>query len=650
MPPVICDNPNFVSNYKVQDLKDLLELNSSSYMPTLINDDIILEGNVISSDIQGNFYKRLSIQNKEEGKGFQVELDARDLYIKFPLGQKVLIRANKLFANLNSGVLKIGQIFQYKQNSIVGRIPETLIDDFVFLICYEISLIEPKIFSSIADLMKDEYINTLITLENIQFKELELEKNYAEEDDSGDRKLQDSLGNEIMLRSSNFANFAHDSLPKGSGKITAILGKFIDHYQLYVRDLSDVEMNKDRFVVVEPPSTSVQFASGSTIANEETDATYSLEMNIQNPSDNNTTRVDVVLYTGDPSDIDSYETQTVVFPAGSSKNEIVEITITDDELVENDEDLVFHLKNISGGNNAIIGQNDSFTLKIQSGDTPVVEPPSTSVQFASGSTIANEETDATYSLEINIQNPSDNNTTRIDVVLYTGDPSDIDSYETQTVVFPAGSSKNEIVEITITDDELVENDEDLVFHLKNISGGNNAIIGQNDSFTLKIQSGDMLRDEQIQINEFHYDNDGGDKNEFVEIRIDGNKASQPSNLNAFSVSLYNGKDGKKYRTIKLNKLSKTCDDKHCYYVWETTPIQNGPDGIAIFGPSIKKFLSYEGSFTAIDGIVSGMISTDIGVSELKSTALGSSLQIDPTDNNWKLSTQNTKGEANRIIP
>ena len=403
-PPVVCNHPDFVSNSSIH---DLLEMNLFKFMPTLITDDIILEGHVISSDRQGNFFKTLSIQNKEEGRGFQIELDVNDLYIQFPVGQKVFVRAKNLFISDKAGVLKIGHTFKAKEIVRVGRIQETLVDEFVFRTCDDISLVKPLVFNNILNVIsKDEYLNTLITLENVQFLESEMGKNYAEKDKSGDRILEDSSGNKIILRTSNFAAFAHDSLPKGSGKITAVLGKFRDNCQLYIRDLEDVKMNNSRFVV-----------------------------------------------------------------------------------------------------------------------------------------------------------------------------------------------KHSAL--------------------------------------------------QICINEFHYDDDGRDENEFVEIRISGNEASQPTNLESFTIALYNGEDGKEYRMTTLDRLSKACDDKYCYYVWETS-IQNGPDGIAIAGPSIKEFLSYEDSFTAKNSIVNGMISTDIGVFE-DGTDLGGSLQIDPTtEGDWKLSAQNTKKQANRI--
>ena len=521
-PPIVCNDTELVSNSSVQ---GLLEMNLSNFVPTLITQDIVVQGRVISSDRQGNFFKTLSIQNKKEGRGFQIELDVNDLYIKFPIGQKVLLRAKNLFISKQSGVLKLGHTYQDNGRVRVGRIQQTLVDKFVFRACDDVSLVEPKAFRVISDVMKDEYLNTLITLEKVQFARPEKGKNYAEEDRAGNRILEDSSGRQIILRTSSFATFADESPPEGSGKITAVLGKFLDDYQLYIRSLDDIQMNDNRFVIAPAPATSVQFVSASATVIEETSATYHLGLAITNPSVNNATRVYVALSIGDPSDINSFARQAVRFPANSFKSQMIEIDITDDELAEKDEEFIFQLENISGGNDATIGQNSSFTLTIRSLDT--------------------------------------------------------------------------------------------------------------------------VQDLSIQINEFHYDNTGRDKNEFVEIRIGGNKDSQPANLDDFTVALYNGENGEQYRTKTLDKLIRTCDYNHCYYLWET-PIQNGPDGLAISGPSVEEFLSYKGVFDATGGIVSGVRSTDIGVIENGETPLGASLQIDPRDGKWKLSAKNTKGQENII--
>ena len=79
-------------------------------------------------------------------------------------------------------------------------------------------------------------------------------------------------------------------------------------------------------------------------------------------------------------------------------------------------------------------------------------------------------------------------------------------------------------------------------------------------------------------------------------------------------------------------------------------IQNGsPDGIALgYDGSLIQFLSYEGTFTAIDGIANGVLSSDIGVSEDgNQTGMSLGLRTD-IPNTWDLLIAQTPGQINAI--
>ena len=79
--------------------------------------------------------------------------------------------------------------------------------------------------------------------------------------------------------------------------------------------------------------------------------------------------MDVALTTGDAADVNGYTTQTVTFPAGSSANESVTITITDDLLCEGPETVTFTAQNIAGGQGtAFIGAQATTVLSIADND------------------------------------------------------------------------------------------------------------------------------------------------------------------------------------------------------------------------------------------------------------------------------------------
>ncbi len=162
----------------------------------------------------------------------------------------------------------------------------------------------------------------------------------------------------------------------------------------------------------------------------------------------------------------------------------------------------------------------------------------------------------------------------------------------------------------------------------------------------------------IFINEIHYDNASGDVNEGFEIA-----GPAGTNLSGYSVVFYNGSSSQ-LKVYSTNNLSGTIPNQqnNLGTLWfAKSGIQNGnPDGLALIdtdGTTVIQFLSYGGSFTAVDGPASGMTSTDIGVSESGSTPVGYSLQLQGmgtqyTDFTWSTPIAATEGLQNtsQILP
>ncbi|MFZ2322124.1 MAG: T9SS type A sorting domain-containing protein [Ignavibacteriaceae bacterium] len=140
----------------------------------------------------------------------------------------------------------------------------------------------------------------------------------------------------------------------------------------------------------------------------------------------------------------------------------------------------------------------------------------------------------------------------------------------------------------------------------------------------------LLLAQNAWINEIHYDNDGADVDEFVEVILQN---SETYTLSDFSIVLYNGSGGASYDTKTLDQFTfgttDPTDNSFSYYYLLIPGIQNGaPDGISLaYSGSVIQFLSYEGSFAATDGVANGITSQDIGVSETGTTPIGSSIGL-----------------------
>ncbi|MCP4285047.1 MAG: VPLPA-CTERM sorting domain-containing protein [Gammaproteobacteria bacterium] len=126
------------------------------------------------------------------------------------------------------------------------------------------------------------------------------------------------------------------------------------------------------------------------------------------------------------------------------------------------------------------------------------------------------------------------------------------------------------------------------------------------------------------LNEIHYDNEGGDTNEGVEI-------AGPSGLDLsdWQLLLYNGSRGNIYGTHELSGTLPEMTEGFGLLAFATPGLQNGPDGFALVNDlnEVVQFLSYEASFTATEGAASGLSSELIGAEESSSTSLSYSLQL-----------------------
>ncbi|MEX1023666.1 MAG: endonuclease [Planctomycetota bacterium] len=151
------------------------------------------------------------------------------------------------------------------------------------------------------------------------------------------------------------------------------------------------------------------------------------------------------------------------------------------------------------------------------------------------------------------------------------------------------------------------------------------------------------------INELHYDNAGTDVDEAVEVA-----GTAGASLVGWQLVAYNGSVGTAYQTLNLAGTLPDLGGCRGAMSFPFANLQNGaPDGIALVDEAgvTVEFLSYEGSFTAVDGPAAGMTSVDIVVEENSSTAVGTSLQLTGTgseraDFTWSASAAATPGALN----
>ena len=252
VPKLICNQPDLVVNKTVGDVHATAGAIVSQY----VYDDVI-EAYVVSTDEYGNFFKSISFQTLATATtpaiGFSVPLDATNTYVDFRFGNKVYVKLKDQYTDINYGSLQIGGIYVNSYNEgAVGRLSQTEYKNVLHASCTTLTedqLVRPI---SIPDLLNDSNLNTLVELSEVQFSEDAIGRHYFEETNNvggaTNWNLIDKKGNQVIFRTSSYADFSGKLVPNGSGKVRGILTKFASDYQLLARSESDVMISGERAI------------------------------------------------------------------------------------------------------------------------------------------------------------------------------------------------------------------------------------------------------------------------------------------------------------------------------------------------------------------------------------------------------------------
>src|SRR5690606_26626154 len=216
------------------------------------DEDLYIEGYVVSSDQSGNFFEELIIQNKTDANnpdedprlGMRLDINVGSLSDTYEFGRKVYVKLGGLSIGESNGVLTLGkgedqsleQIQEFEYRSIVIRTSE-------------VATITPKIVSLLELTETDE--NTLIQLNNMQVKGSELPLTYAGEgidEYDGFRTLENCDTNlSILLQTSTFANFKSLQVPQKRGSMTCVFTRdFGDEFNvLVINSITDIQFTDE---------------------------------------------------------------------------------------------------------------------------------------------------------------------------------------------------------------------------------------------------------------------------------------------------------------------------------------------------------------------------------------------------------------------
>lgn len=252
VPKLVCSQPDLTVNRTVAEVHD----NANAIVTQYLFDDII-EAYVVSSDESGNFFKTISFQTLATAStpaiGFSVPVDASNLYIDYRIGNKVYLKLKDQYTDVSYGGVRIGSIYVNSYNEGgVGRLSQNDYKNVLHASCTTLGedLLVRRL--TIPDLVSDANINTLVELSDVQFTEAAIGRHYFEATNNvggaTNWSLIDKFGNQVLFRTSSYADFAQSMVPGGNGKVRGVLTKFGSDYQLLARSEKDVVMTAPRIV------------------------------------------------------------------------------------------------------------------------------------------------------------------------------------------------------------------------------------------------------------------------------------------------------------------------------------------------------------------------------------------------------------------
>ena len=244
--PPIVGEPDIVANITIKDVK----ARYTSGAPVAITDDAVIEGVVSCDDKSGNYYQQIAIQDATGG--VLLRLAGNNLFNNYPVGRKVFVKLKGLYLGQYSGTLQFGGGVDspYINQGGVTLLAVNLQDQHLIKGALNQPIV-PQIvnISQLTTNIQDKYVSTVIKLEGFQFSSGELGKNYADDNQSGNRIIEGCASpstNKITLRTSNYCNFATLRVAQGNGDIIGVYSFFGSTKQFTIRDTTDVKFYGSR--------------------------------------------------------------------------------------------------------------------------------------------------------------------------------------------------------------------------------------------------------------------------------------------------------------------------------------------------------------------------------------------------------------------
>ncbi len=189
---------------------------------TVFTEDASVYGIITADEVSGNLYKAAFMQDRATGAAIELYLNAVS---GVRIGDSVRIYLKDV---------------TYAMYNNLPQLSNFEADGHIIILANNKPITPAK--ATIAEINQGKYLAGLVRLENVRFTE---QNTFADPTTYGNRTLADptDYSQTVIVRTSNYANFANDSLPQGTGNLTAIATVYNSTWQLLLRTAGELEFD-----------------------------------------------------------------------------------------------------------------------------------------------------------------------------------------------------------------------------------------------------------------------------------------------------------------------------------------------------------------------------------------------------------------------
>ena len=188
----------------------------------VFHEDALVFGVVTADEQSGNLYKAAFIQDRATGKAIELYMNSSS---RVRIGDSICVNLKGVTYAVYNGLPQLSNFDEDGHIFFLGAVDP----------------IEP-VETTIPEIIAGNHLAGLVKLSNVMFAE---QNTFANPGSYGNRVLVDpsDFSHTIIVRTSNYADFAFDSLPQGVGSLIAIASVYGSTWQLIIRSASELEFN-----------------------------------------------------------------------------------------------------------------------------------------------------------------------------------------------------------------------------------------------------------------------------------------------------------------------------------------------------------------------------------------------------------------------